>query len=268
VRVTTSAEVERMRAYLARRNDPRIIHEIIQVDEDEEIDCVYRHLQHGFDKPIHLFSVPPPEDSTRQATTRSLAPGEAWAQPLYGTRSKACPEGTPRIHVDLEKLTHFETLEDSQRKIPSHLARVRTTSSGAVPVSTGDFAPPTDGPSDEHQYARYIQDGTAHVGVESILNLWSPGTELSDEFSLSQIWAVNLSLHQTTEAGWQVYRDKYGDGRARIFAFYTPDDYATGCYNLDRSAFVQTETSIALGGAFSTYSTVGGTQYISPSASK
>ena len=55
----------------------------------------------------------------------------------------------------------------------------------------------------------------------------------------------------------------YGDQNARLFIYWTADNYkSTGCYNLDCAAFVQTNSDITLGGDFgSNYSTLGGTQY-------
>jgi len=102
-------------------------------------------------------------------------------------------------------------------------------------------------------------------GAEAVLNLWSPYTEKSSEFSLSQIWVVRGSGddRETVEAGWQRYHDLYGDDRARLFIYFTPDNYAIGgggCYNLSCGKFVQTNNSIIIGGPYSAYSQLNGTQ--------
>jgi len=97
--------------------------------------------------------------------------------------------------------------------------------------------------------------------------------EKADEFSLSQMWVtrgggVNL---ETVEGGWQVYRDFYGDWRAHLFIYFTPDNYGRkddgttgetrGCYNTSCDGFVQVNNSINIGGGFSDYSTKGGQQW-------
>jgi hypothetical protein len=46
-----------------------------------------------------------------------------------------------------------------------------------------------------------------------------------------------------------------------LFIFSTPNDYASGCYNLQCSGFVQTSSAAALGAPFSSYSSYGGTQW-------
>src|SRR5437867_2347837 len=79
------------------------------------------------------------------------------------------------------------------------------------------------------------------------------------------IWVLrgSGSSLETVEAGWQKYPDLYGDWNARLFIYFTPDDYGRGgCYNLTCGAFVQTNSSIYIGGRFSAYSVMGGTQSI------
>lgn len=96
------------------------------------------------------------------------------------------------------------------------------------------------------------------------MSLWNPYTERSDEFSLSQKWVVRGSGSdlETAEAGWQKYKDLYGDWNARLFIYFTPDNYGSGgCYNLTCGAFVQTNNTVYIGGAFSQYSQVGGAQW-------
>ena len=67
---------------------------------------------------------------------------------------------------------------------------------------------------------------------------------------------------QTVECGWQVYPDKYRSNRPVLFIYWTADGYnTTGNYNLDKSAFVQTNRAWAFGGALSPVSVFGGQQY-------
>ena len=87
--------------------------------------------------------------------------------------------------------------------------------------------------------------------------MWSPYTEQSNEFSLSQMWVVRGagSNLETVEGGWQKYRDLYGDYRPRLFIYFTPDNYGSGgCYNLTCGAFVQVNGSVYIGGGFTNIS--------------
>jgi len=100
-------------------------------------------------------------------------------------------------------------------------------------------------------------------GGDSRLNVWKPNPK-PGEFSLSQHWYVGGSgdSTQTVEGGWQVYPGKYGTSNPVLFIFFTPDNYSSGCYNLDCAGFVQVNNSWVLGGSLSPVSTDGGTQYI------
>lgn len=99
------------------------------------------------------------------------------------------------------------------------------------------------------------------------MNIWNPYVELSSEFSLSQLWVARggddaATLKQTVEAGWQVCPSRYGDSNARLFIYFTTDNYGSGgCYNLDCTGFVQTSNLVMLGGSFATYSSHNGSQY-------
>jgi hypothetical protein len=99
-----------------------------------------------------------------------------------------------------------------------------------------------------------------NYGGNSWLDLWNP----SGDFSLSQQWYVGGSggNTQTVEGGWQVLPDKYGTNKAVLFIYWTADDYQnTGCYNLDCSGFVQTNSNWYLGGTWDHYSSTGGGQW-------
>jgi len=250
VRVKNEQERDKMKHYLDDLNDPSIINSTILLDDGEEIDCVDVYLQHGKRKPLHQISKPP-----KDIGAQSESVDDEKSEQIYGKSSSLCPEGTvPRRRIKLEELERFETLGDYFQKLPSHLE------------SDEDKLKRDAGPTNLHQYVVYYQDVT-NYGAAAVLNLWSPYTELPNEFSLSQIWVrrgISSNL-ETVEAGWQVYRDKYSDSRARLFIFFTPDNYKKeggGCYNLDCSAFVQTDSTIYIGGPFSQYSTSGGPQKI------
>jgi neprosin-like protein len=99
-------------------------------------------------------------------------------------------------------------------------------------------------------------------GGDSVLNLWRPDPS-PGVFSLSQHWYVggSGSSTQTVEGGWQVYPGFYGTNDPVLFIFFTPDNYASGCYNLTCSGFVQVDNTWVLGGTLAPVSTDGGTQY-------
>jgi hypothetical protein len=112
---------------------------------------------------------------------------------------------------------------------------------------------------DTHLHAYGYQDVT-NFGGNSWLDLWNP----SGDFSLSQQWYVGGSggNTQTVEGGWQVLADKYDTDKAVLFIYWTADDYQnTGCYNLDCSGFVQTNSNWYLGGTWDHYSTTGDGQW-------
>jgi len=113
-----------------------------------------------------------------------------------------------------------------------------------------------------HRWAWGQQQVDNHGG-DSRLNVWKPDVS-PGVFSLSQHWYVGSSgeTKQTVEGGWQVFPTKYGTTNPALFIYYTPDDYTTGCYNLDCAGFVQVNNSWVLGGSLSPQSTDGGTQYI------
>jgi len=152
----------------------------------------------------------------------------------------SCPAGSiPMLRMTLGTMTRFPTLHAFLAKGPDR--------AGRAPKVTA--AP--------HRYAVGYQQVT-NYGGNSWLNLWNP----SGYFTLSQQWYVNGSGSglQTVEGGWVHYAPKFG-AKSVLFIFSTPDNYASGCYNLDCAAFVQTNSSVPLGGPFSHYSKYGGTQY-------
>jgi len=152
----------------------------------------------------------------------------------YGGESEVCPEkSVPIQRITLETLKNFRTLDDFFRKTP-----------------------PKKGPTGLHQYAHAYRV-IDNRGAQSIFNVWGPYTNRSDEFSLSQIWVVRGSGAnlETVEAGWQKFRDLYGDYRPRLFIYFTPDNYGSGgCYNLSCNAFVQVNNSVYIGGGFTNIS--------------
>lgn len=116
--------------------------------------------------------------------------------------------------------------------------------------------------SSTHYWA-WGQQAVDNKGGDSRLNVWKPDSD-PGVFSLSQHWYVAGSGNntQTVEGGWQVYPGKYGTDNPCLFIYYTPDNYSSGCYNLDCGAFVQVNNNWVLGGSLLPVSIDGGTQYI------
>jgi hypothetical protein len=184
---------------------------------------------------VAKLAIPPPTIATQQAGNRAASPLTLGLHDAYGN-AVACPAGTiPMRRITLDQITRFPTLKAFLAKQPQS-----TT------------------PGGPHRYAFGYQ-GVTNYGGNSWLNLWSP----SGDFTLSQQWYVNGSGSgtQTAEGGWVDYPAAFGN-QSVLFVYFTADDYTnTGCWNLTCSAFVQTNSSIALGSAWSNYSTYGGTQY-------
>ncbi|GEN08475.1 protein of unknown function [Myxococcus fulvus] len=280
-RVRDTAELARMKAYAESLYDEKDVVHRFTSRGGEAIDCVPLYAQPALRQPgmeNHRIQLAPGTEPIARPE-RPVAPGDSlaakWraepatlegrADELDATGARRhCPEGSvPIVKLTLDTLKRFESLDDFRRKVPNHLT-------GNVSVETGkrrsEQAPTPSlraGPTDLHQYAHTSQ-WVNNMGAEAIFNLWSPYTELSSEFSLSQMWVVRGSgaSLETVEAGWQRYRDLYGDDRARLFIYFTPDNYGSGgCYNLSCGAFVQTNTSVFIGGGFDNYSVAGGAQY-------
>ena len=104
------------------------------------------------------------------------------------------------------------------------------------------------------------QKGITNYGGEARLNIWNPYVESYGDFSLTQLWVfrgLNTPYLETVEAG-SIHRQN--QTYARLFIFFTPDNYNSGCWNTD-CGFVQTDGSITLDGTWSNYSSSGGAQY-------
>jgi Neprosin/Neprosin activation peptide len=250
-RVANPRERQRMERYfgdLVRKED---VVTSLRLRSGEVVDCVDLYKQPALRRrgmEAHRIELRPrgePEEKgnveEKPASDKDVDPSSSSRQlsasrQEYGAEGEICPEKTiPIRRMDAEILRNFRSLDDFFRKHPPHVV---------------------DGPTNLHQYAHAYRTGD-NWGAQSILNVWGPYTERASEFSLSQIWVVRGSgrTRETVEAGWQKYRDLYGDYRPRLFIYFTPDNYGTGgCYNLTCSAFVQVSNSVYIGGGFTNVS--------------
>ncbi|KAI3817529.1 hypothetical protein L1987_11324 [Smallanthus sonchifolius] len=108
----------------------------------------------------------------------------------------------------------------------------------------------------------YVTPGEFY-GAKAILNVWEPNVTGYD-FSLSQIWViadVPTRPVNTVEAGWHIYPNVHKDSLPRLFTYWTPDGYRSGCYNMVCPGFVQTNQKVCLGAAIDPISTYNGQQY-------
>ena len=162
-----------------------------------------------------------------------------------------CPPGTIAVRrITMNELSRFEDMRNFFQKSPS---------GGRHPLHGSSNAKAASG---THQYAHAYQN-VKNLGGRSKINIWNPVVDPAiHTFSLSQQWYAAGSPVQTVEAGVQIYPQKYSTSKPVFFIYWTADGYAnTGCYNLDCSAFVQTNNKWIIGGAMSSSSVTGGTQY-------
>jgi len=252
-RVKSPEERARMENYLAEYQKGQKVVKTIIGSSGEFIDCIDLYTQPG----VRMNKIERNEIQFAPKTWQEFIKGDSIVQPaeietpdmLFMITGDSCPKGAiPVRRLTMETLTRFETLEDFFRK------------------GHGYIYPPCGGgggSSAGHEYAHAARS-VANLGAESVLNLWSPYVEKSNEFSLSQIWVVRGSGSnlETVEAGWQVYKDLYGDWRSHLFIYFTPDNYGSGGgYNLTTGAFVQVNNTVYIGGGFTNYSSLGGSQY-------
>ena len=255
-RVKTTAAFEELRRHvLSLYQGVHVTHSFWL--DSQVFDCIpiaeqpsVRHL--GLQK----IEAPPPTEAP-SARLGSAAGGQAVQSPLQAGlvdpfgNAVSCGKGTiPLRRVTLEELSRFGSLREFFQKGPG----------GAGRAHPADVPPAT---AYDHLYA-YAYQSVNNNGGNSWLNLWSPSVGTGQIFSLAQHWYVGGSGSglQTVEGGWQNYPGKYGVNSSVLFIYWTADDYgSTGCYNLDCTGFVQTNSNWALGGTFPNYSTSGGTQY-------
>lgn len=260
-RVESKEAFDEMRQYLANRYKDYTVKHTFLSKHGHIIDCVPIQQQPALQNPrlaghqVQLTPTPPP---IVKGVDQNPAPGAIEKAKMLLTKGEkdpqgnemSAPEGTiPIRRVTLHDLVRFKTLKEFFQKDPYHGGAPRPGAAGAAPAAP-----------DPHRYAVGYQN-VANLGGTSWLNIWDP-TPTNNEFSLSQVWFTAGSPVQTVECGWQVYPQKYGHNKPVLFIYWTADGYnQTGNYNLDAPAFVQTNSSFVIGGAWDTISTTDGAQY-------
>ena len=202
----------------------------------------------------------PPSESVRL----ELGSGRRRVKPvrfeLEHARAARGPEGTvPIPRRDLKRLRFERSLQD-------HLSKHGRRTYALVINERDTVEVPADG--NAHEYGYSSQSVTCY-GADGNLAAFDPYVYRSDEFSLLQVALArgSGSGKQTVEAGWQEYRDLYGDWVPHLFVFYTTNGYTSsgdnkGGYNRDVDGWVQYSSVVYPEAKSSPNSTRGGTQYI------
>jgi len=124
------------------------------------------------------------------------------------------PKGTvPKVRKNLAKLRYTKDLKDYLSKHGHGSYHLTLKGDDEVEVPGGGGG---------HEYAYTSQSVTCYGG-EGYFSAFDPYVQWADEFSLMQIAVVRGSGNgkQTVEAGWQEYRDLYGDWVPHLFVYYT-----------------------------------------------
>jgi hypothetical protein len=230
--------------------------------DSQTFDCVPIEQQPGL-RGHGTIAAPPPADfapASPRTKNEAVAPPAQLSQFPVGAKADAfgnsfgCEANTiPMRRITLEEMSRFKNLKEFFQKGPNGAGQPPST---AKEVAPSVFA---------HKYS-YTYQYVYNHGASTNINLWRPYvyTGSNEIFSLAQSWVVGNSwgTTQTAETGWQNYPAKYGSENSALFIYWTADGYnATGCYNLDCGAFVQTSSSLHLGAGFSNYSLYGSSQY-------
>lgn len=260
------AEVNRLRQqeqlhldienHLKRLNKPAV--QSIQSPDGDIIDCVHISHQPAFDHPIlqnHTIQMRPSAHPDGLFTTSKTSTPNGPALPQLWHQSGGCPSQTvPIRRTNKQDILRASNIERFGRKKPL----------SARPPGPKSADPDLLNESG-HQHAITFVQGDKYYGAKATINVWDPKIQLSNEFSLSQLWVLAGSFDgdlNSIEAGWQVSPDLYGDNNTRLFTYWTSDAYqATGCYNLLCSGFIQVSSNIAMGATIYPVSNYGGSQY-------
>jgi len=270
VQVRDESEFLRMRVYLQKHYHGVVARHHFELEPGQFVDCVDELSQPGAQRhqitrknwvtaPSSLPKDYEPVDEASVRDKHGRDPGifllsselpnvERDAEGL----KKSCASGTiPKLRLTLKQMTAFKTLEHFRHKIGQPGKQALPTVYASPAISAND-----------HEYA-HAYDWVTNWGAESYLNVWKSYTEKAKEFSLSQIWVTDGG-QETVEAGWQVYRNRhvFNPKYPYFFIYSTQDGYnQTGCYDLECNDFIQTNSSVVIGGRWTNLSVVGGAQY-------
>lgn len=242
----------------------------IQSSDGDIIDCVPLDKQPAFDHPRlrdhEIQSFPssfPTAGSSRPPKHRIRRP---IVVPQVWHHDGSCPLGTiPVRRTSKEDLRRWATSPGRSYGRKTHKPPRSPAAASDDPTTNISEDEDVGSGTSNHEHAIAFVEGSELYGASAVLSVWDPWVETSNEFSLSQLWILGGSFDEdlnSIEAGWQVSPELYGDGKARLFIYWTTDGYqTTGCYNLLCSGFVQTSDTVAIGASIAPVSTFGGSQF-------
>ncbi|KAK4253612.1 hypothetical protein QN277_010263 [Acacia crassicarpa] len=234
--ISNASSTQKLEVEKILKNLNKLAVKSIQSPDGDIIDCVDVLKQPAFDHPKlkdHKIQMRPssyPEGIIfEQSDESSESIPQLWQQ--NGT----CPEGTVPIRRTREEdILRASSLQRFGKKNPKNIPM--------APQVVGNAG---------HEYAIAYTKGDRYYGAQAHMNAWKPNVQQRDEFSISQLWVINIDDSNnlnTIEAGWTVNPDLYGDYRTRLFTYWTSDSYRdTGCYNLLCSGFVQLNAGVSVG---------------------
>lgn len=222
----------------------------VTTDSGDEVVCLQTARQPGLALSGGVLRTPPrlPDGVLKHRSNEASA-----------LESAACPSGTTPVYP-LGELVAPSTWSQHAQWKARRLEALRALSKHNQGRGERDDDRERDegrlGSRDPHQHAVAFA-WTESYGLSARLSVWKPALEHESDFSLAQLWVVGGVEHgkaperaQTVEAGWHVARGMYGDDVPRLFGYWTPDGYETGCYNLACAGFVQVSQRVGLGARF------------------
>jgi hypothetical protein len=248
----TAKQKKELIQYFEHRAARLRVIETTRTPSGQILDWIDIHSQH----PKGEIATPPPPLELNPGHTRGRATKQARFELQEG--GQRGPEGTvPVLRTDTQKLRFNKTLQEFLSK---HGHRTATHYIDGHPIEQPEIGGP-------HDYGATSQRVNC-LGGEGFISLFDPYTAYSDEFSLAQIGiqADSKGGRQTVEAGWQEYRDKYGDWVPHLFVYYTTNGYLKegkniGGYNQEVQGWVQHSSSVFPGAISNHVSTPGGAQW-------
>jgi len=203
----------------------------------------------------------------------------------------ASPPALERMVDEGDEAVSFELTEQLRARGPAGTVPVLRRDvdevlNGRLPVGIDDFlskyghaadrCSPFDGlnsgleqpGTSDHEYV-FTDQARVNFGGHGNINVWDPYVYKSGEFSLGQVAvarSANGSAMQTIEAGWQDYKNLYGDNVPHLFVYFTTNAYASqgdnvGGYNMDVDGFVQYSSTAFPGMKLESISSIGGVQH-------
>lgn len=253
IKSATDEEAEMMRSYLQTYyQGSTAIHSYM--DSDGQIwDCIPIEQQPCLNKAITKSILPTPDypgDVTVPITNdpfRKNTGKDPFGNNLY------CPDGyIPVKRITLEKLVRFKTLSAFNQKLYKSTSLLAADSVADLMI---------DNVSRKYAYVRQV---APIRGGGCTLSIWQPAVDSTagQLQSISQIWVAGGSgdQSQTVEVGWEVSPAHWGVAKPVLFIYWTPDNYATGGYNL-QGAFVLKNPNFHIGGAINSVSMIDGAQF-------